>query len=380
MSSPNSSSNRYPRVVTTNDNHDHYDHHRHRGNPLSHSSSLYNRNSNSKINTGTNYGYYEWITNSNYVIFFILFVIFAYSTFITLFPQQQPNDGNNGNLLYKVKHKLYTLFTITIPHFAMHNVNQAWDEIHDDDDGERDRDNDNHDDDANKNAHDYDYKYSNCNNDNSNDKNENHPSDNSNTSNKNLLQEQQQHDLNFHTQSRFQYFLFQISIAYEWILYMGYYIIDFVLDWSAFIVGGVFVIHQDPNTTTNSSNRPISSGADGDTTSSGSNNNNFGANNYRATYNGGRFGIRRRREGFLINKNSMPILEEVPTTHTVSENIDVAVTTNTSTSATDASKPLVVEYNGNIEPAFLNEEDYPAGWLVYDPISGEVVKKRSLVR
>jgi hypothetical protein len=36
-----------------------------------------------------------------------------------------------------------------------------------------------------------------------------------------------------------------------------------------------------------------------------------------------------------------------------------------------------ISYDTNIEPAFLNEEDYPEDWLTYDPIRG-LISRRTL--
>jgi hypothetical protein len=37
-----------------------------------------------------------------------------------------------------------------------------------------------------------------------------------------------------------------------------------------------------------------------------------------------------------------------------------------------------VSFDPNIEPAFLNDEDYPDDWMVYDPVQGKVVSRKEL--
>ena len=34
---------------------------------------------------------------------------------------------------------------------------------------------------------------------------------------------------------------------------------------------------------------------------------------------------------------------------------------------------------GNIEPAFLNDEDYSKDWLMYDPSKGKLVSRKALL-
>jgi hypothetical protein len=37
-----------------------------------------------------------------------------------------------------------------------------------------------------------------------------------------------------------------------------------------------------------------------------------------------------------------------------------------------------ISFDGDVEPAFLNDEDYPDDWMVYDPNQGKLVRKKDL--
>jgi hypothetical protein len=44
----------------------------------------------------------------------------------------------------------------------------------------------------------------------------------------------------------------------------------------------------------------------------------------------------------------------------------------------ESKKSKVVSFDPNIEPAFLNDNDYPDDWMVYDPIQGKIVSRKEL--
>jgi len=41
---------------------------------------------------------------------------------------------------------------------------------------------------------------------------------------------------------------------------------------------------------------------------------------------------------------------------------------------TNGEQRMGIQYNTNIEPAFLSPEEYPPGWSIYDPIRGVIPK------
>lgn len=62
--------------------------------------------------------------------------------------------------------------------------------------------------------------------------------------------------------------------------------------------------------------------------------------------------------------NSKPVLKNIALSSTIYEPM--------------TSQPKqTISYDTNLEPAFLNEEDYPEDWLTYDPIRG-LISRRTL--
>lgn len=178
------------------------------------------------------------------------------------------------------------------------------------------------------------------------------------------------HTIKFYIQNQSQNMVYRVILLYEWVWNILYYVMDCILDWSSLLVGVV----------------GISQGVDPYVDN---NNNNIANNNLNPNMSS----KMRRRRDFLINRNSMPMLEEVDNgqdddlNHNDNNNFVIQPSLPNSKNIKDKSDDdndanimlsSNVEYNTNIEPAFLNEEDYPPGWLVYDPIRGDVVTRESL--
>ena len=319
-------------------------------------------------------------SNQNAMIVIVIAAIF-FSTLFTLFPQH-----NITIMIRTMLQNLVMIFKVTIPQFVAQNFKQAWDEVCDDDEYD--------DDDVDSDQ----YRLRN------NLGNEENISD----MDMSIHEENEQDDgIGFQIQNQIQNMSYHLSYAFEWMMYIIYYVIYFILDWSPFSSRGLTLGGeiQSNNKNYNIDTASASNG-NGVTHRNNINNKIYTKNSNISKAVAGKNDLRRRRER-LGKDIGMPVLEEVIPMDTekieqqqqVDENEDKQrrggqiVDTDrenkktnleksierasTSTIKTNTSLPHV-EYSANIEPAFLNEEDYPVGWLVYDPIRGEVVTKESL--
>lgn len=93
-------------------------------------------------------------------------------------------------------------------------------------------------------------------------------------------------------------------------------------------------------------------------------------------------GIRKySRKPFGGDTSSMPPLEEVPPLDEVKESPIVT----TQKEGDDDSENLPnrttivdrIDFSTDIEPAFLNDSDYPEGWLIYDPLRDLIPKEEA---
>lgn len=360
----------------------HPHHHYPTGTSTSTTGSIYTRTSNE-----TTMNHWD---NNHFISFVIIGIVLLYSTFLLLLKKAKNSNNENhtnNNEMNNIKNGnwIIKLWTVTIPQFISSNFKQAWDEINNNDD--EDNDDDNNDDDGCDNyGHNEDTK-----------KQELDASNFTQTMNYNYT-----HNNN----TMLQNILDRMTYCYEWMWYILYYTIDIVFDWSTFLVGGAV----------GGTNRVIASNSAVGTTT---------ATNYRSSCSSSMTktnGVgtkssnnESRKRDFLASysKNSTPMLEEVTTTpclrnqqdhkeelqqhqqHSNNNNTritkkqDIQSKTYNGGSMTASSgtqsptttpilQPSTIEYNTNIEPAFLNDKDYPSGWLVYDPIWGEVVPRESL--
>ncbi len=225
----------------------------------------------------------------------------------------------------------------------------------------------------------------------------------------------------------------QVSSMYQWSQYFFYCAFDIVLEWSSYLFFGDSMYNdENNNTTNNSSSNAVGARrggyGNGLISSSSSSSSIYGPTKHQLNQLNKKNDKsqqqqvpgQKQRSRLRGKINSLPMLEEVNPESSNHENdtiVDdkqdnndkssrtgekVTSTNNKRNENASSTSPKAqafekthqtitttmpkvkngtenipqIDFSTNIEPAFLNDDEYPSGWLYYDPILGEVVERK----